>query len=396
MPAKRSTSKTADSEKSASIPVKEQKDQNVVSQEDEKFSFHSSWERFECMISLIKGLVMRYMRSHSARLFNDVGSFDAARPGAREVLELAGIKQETDSGVVLDSLEYPALPVIDAQLDRFRAVIAKRISATVAMKHPEYLVPERIREQFGLSAAELLLLCAVAAPQIDNDITRLYQFATGLDSTIFPGSFYADLVAVNGLSPQDVLAMLERDRPLLMYSLVEAGQRPDWGALTPVLHAPLSVPNRIASFLAGRPSDDSLEYAEVFHATKRMPVLVFEDDFKKSAFAALKRANARVAFWGTRGFGRRSLIREFAALMKMTTLEVDFSRIAVSETPSHFLSVAGLWFREARLNRAVLVFRCERTQSTEVDSVLEQCAPAFRRMIDAHPGTICILAANAL
>ena len=112
----------------------------------------------------------------------------------------------------------------------------------------------------------------------------MYRYATVLETTIFPGWFYADLIADEENTPADILHLLEADQPLRMYSLVDVGRQTDWGALTPVLHAPVSVPNRITAFLLGHETESTAEYAEIHRPDKVRDELIFEDGFKKQAF----------------------------------------------------------------------------------------------------------------
>ena len=362
---------------------------------DEQLSFKSIEERFDGVLNQIKGLVIRYLRLHSERLLNDAGTFHASQTSSKEVLHVAGLKQDRSGDVWLDKQGFPQLRVVLEQLHRFRGVIERRIEATYAIGRMNVMIPEMIQAQFQLSSTELLLLCVIAAPQIEQEISRLYRYATGLETTIFPGWFYADLIADEENTPADILHLLEADQPLRMYSLVDVGRQTDWGALTPVLHAPVSVPNRITAFLLGHETESTAEYAEIHRPDKVRDELIFEDGFKKQAFRALRRVKARVAFFGARGFGRRSLIREFASSQSMNTIEIDLSHVTLDESASHLLSVAGHWFREARLNKAVMIFRCDDIQSAELERLFEEISVRFRRMLDVYPGVICVIAKGA-
>lgn len=360
---------------------------------DETLAFSSVRERFEALCSLLKGLASRYIRVHSTRLLDEKGNRSGG-VSTRELMHIAGIQEDISGDAWLDAQQFPSFQEISVQLWRFRAVLERRIEASYHLERAEFLVPEALQAQFQLSSAEILLLCAVAAPQIDADICRMYQFASGLNSTIFPGWFYADLLADDEISSTDILALLEPSRALRMYALLEAGRQTDWGSLTPVLQAPLSVPNRIASSLVGIQTDNAIEYAEIWHPNGEMPELMFESGFKKQIFRLFRRVKPRLMMLGTDGFGRRSLARQYAASQNQCTLEIDFCQITPDESPSRLLALAGLWFREARLCNAVMIFRCG-SVSSEVRALLEQISGRFRQMLEPHPGAVVMIAERA-
>lgn len=362
---------------------------------DEQLAFTSPQDRFKLVINLFKGLVIRYLRRHSERLVGSDGTINPACPSSEEILHAAGIKQDFSGFEWLNRHHYPTIEVVERELSRFRAMIEKRIEATCMLNRMDVMIPELIQTQFQLSAKEILLLCAIAAPQIEQTVARLYKFATGLDTTIFPGWFYAELLSDDEFTPQDILYLLEPEQPLRTYALVEAGYHADWGALTPVLDAPLSVPNRIASFLIGFETRSPIDYATIVHPKSLDFKLYFPDDFKKQVRQLLRHPKNRLAFFGPNGFGRQTVLREYCSHHDYNTLEIDLSLITEEESPRHLLSVAGLWFREARMNKAVMVFRCDNIRSQEVEHLLIQISDRFRVILDKHPGAVCIIAKSA-
>lgn len=362
--------------------------------DDEDISFKSTRERFECECNLIKGLVIRYIRLHSERLLTDTGVLRASVPSAHEVLQISGVSVDDTGDNWLDACGFPQLNDVEEQLARFRIVIEKRIEATYAAGKMDILVPETLQAQFQLTPLELLLLCAIAMPQLNEDIARLYKFATGLETTIFPGWFYADLLAENDAETMDVLELLGPSRPLRLLSLIDVGTQTDWGYLTQILQAPLSVPNRIASFLVGGETDNRVPYAELWHPKGETYDLIYPEGFvKKQTLRLQKRRKSRLALFGTRVFGRCSTIREYATAHNMNILEIDLSLISPEEVPEHFVKIAGLWFREARLCGAIMLFRYS-SVSSDVDQLLEKCGGPFLQMLDMHPGGAVLLASK--
>ncbi len=359
--------------------------------DDAYYEYQSTHQRFADACNLLKGLVLRYVRRFSARILNDAGNHDPARTSAREVLHIAGVAHETTGDAWLTDHGFPGYGDIDEQLDGYRALLERRIEATYAMEHADRMPPETIQAQFQLSEPELLLLCAVAAGQINVEIARLYRFATGLDTTIFPAWFYADLIAETEEDSAQILHLLEPEQPLRMFALIDVGQRTEWGVKTPVLQAPLSVPNRIAAFLTGNTTDISLEYAALWRPdTAQLPTLILPESFKKAVNRQFRKVHARMGLYGAKGSGRRSYIRECAKSTGQTVLEIDLSGLAPNETEEHLSTIAGLWFREARLQHATMLFICDEHLPGETAQVLAQTAPRILAMSARHPGTICI------
>ncbi len=363
-----------------------------VVRDDAYYAYRSTQQRFGDACNLIKGLLLRYVRRYSARLLNDRGGQDPARTSAREVLHIAGIVPETAGDAWLTERGFPTFGDVEEQLEGFRALIERRIEATYALEHPELMPPETIQAQFQLSEEELLLLCAVAAGQLNIEIARLYRFATGLDTTIFPAWFYADLLADSPEDRPKLLHLLEPDQPLRMFALIEVGQRTEWGIRTPVLQAPVNVPNRIAAFLMGDVSEVSIEYASLWCPdSQQRPELILPESFKKAVNRQFRKMRSRMGLYGADGSGRRAYIRECAAAAGQNVLEVDLASLTPNETEQHLWMVAGLWFREARLKKATMIFDCSQSLSTEVSQLLAQAAPHILMMSERHPGAICII-----
>ena len=364
-----------------------------IVRDDAYYAYQSIQQRFGDVCNLIKGLILRYIRRYSARLLNDRGNQDPARTSAREVLHIAGVAQETSGDAWLTNCGFPTIVDIEEQLEGFRALIERRIEATYALEHAERMPPETIQAQFQLSEQELLLLCAIAAGQLNIDIARLYRFATGLDTTIFPAWFYADLISDNADDRAQILHLLEPEQPLCLFALVEVGQRTEWGVRTPVLQAPVSVPNRISAFLMGDISEGEIEYAHLWcPEDKSHTELILPESFKKAVHKQLRKMHARVGLYGADGWGRRAFIRECAALSGQNVLEIDMSALTTNETEGHLRMVAGLWFREARLKKATMIFDCSQNLNSDIQPLLTQVSPRILEMSQRHPGAICIIA----
>lgn len=354
----------------------------------------------------MKGLVVRYILRYTRRILSDSHQADMRWPTIDEVALATGVSDIDVAGTTwLSEHKFPMLSGVEHSLADFQRALDDRIAATDELDHLEYLTPERISGEFQLNDMEIVLLCAIAAPQTDNDILRLYQFATGMDSTLFPGFFYAELLANENYAPDDILTLLTPTHPLRLYSLIEAGAHSEWGKSTPPSLAPLSVPNRIISFLLGSDSGVDMDYARCIPATPApapetaddapppdQNPLVFEGDFERQTVKRLKHRKARILFIGPKGFGRRSFIQKYAAQSHVSAIEINLSKISGDETPHHLMTTAGLWFREARLQQAIMIFRCDEAPDAEAETVMLKIASKFRDMADRYPGTICLLA----
>ena len=364
-------------------------------QEPELLCYHRPGERFRDMCRFIRALCFRYLRYYRVRLLTDHNVFSPNDINTKEILYHSDIEiDEKQTLEWLNSHHIPTPEEIIIQLQALQKYIESRIEATYTLNHPEYLPLETIQAQFQLTSGELLLLCAIAAAQLDDNINRFYRYLTGLESTIFPGNFYVRLLSNAQLSDFDILQMLSPDKPLRTFSLIEVGIDPHWGNDTPVLHAPLRIPNRIASFLVGIEENPKLDCAIIHPPVNREVELILPANFKKFAAKSLRCIKPRVGFYGPRGYGRKSWIYEYASKQNQNVLEVSPAEIPSESSVEDILTLVGLWFREARLQQAILLFSLDREPESEILSKLRKIAPKLNTIIHNHPGTICLTASQ--
>lgn len=363
----------------------------------DKLAFDTPAERFYFMVSLIEAFVLRFLIRHCERLLDDDGKPDMHGISLREVLIRTGVVQQCDKEKewLLDHGVFPQ-EVLDDRLAWYQAFIKKRLEANDAQGKLDILMPERIQAEFQLSDEELLILCAVAAPQINQDIMRLYRFASGLDTTIFPGFFYAELLADETRSSGDILRKLAPDMPLQTYALIDVGMHDEWKELTPPGLAPLSVPKRVAAFLAGFDDASLLEYAKVCPPSPPERPLILDKAFQKNVAKCLKKSRARIHLIGPRGYGRRSFVRQCAAQSGIPTIEIDLSQFTGEETPNRILQMSSVWLREARLLQAWLIFRCDVPPTPEVERIMVAVAARFQKRLEHFPGTIVIISESRI
>ncbi len=360
--------------------------------------FVSAQERFIIARNYIKGLVARYIRRFSYRISTSQNLGDMHWPSIDEVSRTAGLNQSIPPSTQwLEKHNFQSIFVIEQNLAAFEQHIERRIIATDAINKLEFLTPERIGSQFHLSDIEATLLCAIAAPQSDHDILRLYQFASGIDSQLFPGFFYADLLASEDYTQDDILLLLSHDHPLCTYSLIQCRKEQLWDGYPPSGVAQFNVPERILSFLIGTNTTPSIDYArfisvptDTTHATATQS-LIFDSNFVRQATKQLKRRKARVLFIGPKGFGRRSFIRQYAKNSNVSILEIDISQLVHDNCTIELLRIIGLWFREARLMHSIMLFRCDNIPEEDIEKSLLKVSSKFYQLVDQFSGTICIL-----
>lgn len=358
----------------------------------DRFIYHSPKERFDSICNFITGLILRYLRRFSERLLSDKGELSPYSGSVRELLHVAGVEQDTNGTAWLTERRFPSIGDIELQLDGLQAVIDKRIELSYTQKLDDILMPESLQTQFQLSADELLLLCAIAAPQINQSIARFYRLVSGVQTNIFPAWFYADLLTTAQLDNHQIYAMLKPDRLLRMYSLVETVSITELGNNTPISQMMFYVPERVTSFLIGENDHINIAYANIWHHQTKRPQLYLPEDFQKSMNKHLKRVKSRLGLFGTQGYGRKSYIREVASSQKINVIEVDLAKCISNESLQSFIHNSGLWFREARLSNAWLVFECDNIHLQDEHQNLEAYASHFQSLVSKHPGTICLIA----
>ena len=363
-----------------------------MERESERFIYHSPKERFDSLCNLLIGLVLRYIRRFSERLLTDRGELSPYHGSVREILHVAGIEEDTNGTAWLTERNFPSIGDVEMQLDGFQAVIEKRIELSYTKQLDDILMPEKLQSQFQLSSDELLLLCAIAAPQLNQSIARFYRLVSGVHTTLFPGWFYADLLSTAQLQNHQICAMLKADRQLRMYSLIETVSVTELGSNTPVSSMLFYVPERVTSFLIGENDNVNIAYANIWRHQTPRPVLYLPEDFKKSLSRQLKRLKPRIGLFATNGFGRKSYIREVAAAQNVNVIEVDLAKCMANESLQSFQHHTGLWFREARLSNAWMVFKCDNIRLQDEHQNFESFASHFQSLINKHPGTICVIA----
>lgn len=256
------------------------------------------------------------------------------------------------------------------------------------------LRPEVLKDKFSLSDIDLRLLCAVASPQISNRVARLYRFATGLETTVFPASFYAELLGISEHGANNVLRRLESDMPLSKYLLIEIGEQSDWGNNTPLLHAPLFVSNRITNYLLGIDNSGVLKYGKIITPEISKERTWLSDENATRIRLSLDQMKPRVGIYGPRGTGRFEFISEIAAFNHRKLITVNLSTLLNDIQLHILLHDARRWIREAQLLDAIIVLIIRTDIDAKQERVFESFADYFQELVHDYNGAILLIASS--
>lgn len=359
---------------------------------DASLAFASAYARFEVECHFIKGLILRYIRRNYARMVDERGACVPEKSSVWEVLDISGVKRNAAGDEFLNNVGFPELDDIEQQLNDVRAYIMRRVEATYAFGNPDIMMLEVLQKQFGLDDIDMQLLCAISASQISSEITRQYRFATGIETAVFPIRFYCELLENEHVSSNDILTHLMPDSAIRQHALVIVGEQYELGKMTPLLHAPVCVPDRITAFLHGKIIKSDIKYATYIETEAfESPI---SKDLKKNFLKLARRTKARIALYGLPGTGRSRLIEEFAHHAHLPLLRVHVHQLRANETVSGIERVARQWFREARLQNGIMHFDFGGDFPSQALEVLMQISDDLCSLIEQHPAAIFITAST--
>lgn len=352
--------------------------------------FQSASERFSVECHYLKGLILRYVRHYSARMLNERGACTPAKTSAWEVLDTTGIERNQAGSEFLDNAGFPQIEDISRQLSGVRSLIRYRAEATAASGRPDILMPEMIKKQFELDDMDMQILCAVAAPQVSFEITRLYRFASGLELPIFPVRFYCDLLSDPHGSREEILSRFSDESPLVRHALVLIGSQNELGKMTPRLHAPVTVPDRIANFLNGIMNKARIPYGNLVSVGNAKSFV--SDEIRERFMVLAGRKDARIGLYGPSGSGRSLLIEESLETSRRGLVRINLSQIRSNETAASFGGIVRQWFSEARLQNAAIHFVCDGDMPNHVWELLTSFSDEIQALTETHNGPIFITA----
>lgn len=357
-------------------------------------AYDEVFEHFDDYCDLFRGFGLKFLRVYSERFVEGGTARSYKHVTPQEVLHLAGWRDCVEGDAWLNSQDFPTIGDILVQIAHFRNIINERL--VLSQKKGKTLPLETLREQFQLTELEHLLLIAVACAQLNDDIARIFQFATGQTaSKLFSAIFFAELLAPDKGGIRAVLDCLKPGRALREFSLIELGQTEEWGAHTPLLRAPLTVPERILSFMMGEIGFTNLPHLKLHSEGLPLSKLILPKGMEESLKTQLAQSKPRLGLFGRRGMGRRTLLAALASAQNTSLIEISLTDIDVSENINKIREQFSLWFREARLLNAFLLFRLDAEPTHELETILFQLAPSVKQTLDAHIGAVCVTAQRA-
>lgn len=244
---------------------------------------------------------------------------------------------------------------VDAQWARIQDRLASSASQGID------LPIERLRGFFSLSDAELKIVAALFAPQLEDDAHRLYRFAwNDFTKKQLDVGFLADLLGVTRRERDDLRRLLSSSAGLRLQRIVVLGPEEDDGREIPLLRRSVSLSGRVVDFLRG---DDRVDEAliglcEYVTPTRRLEDMELPGEVLSSLRTAVARrgsgaaSGAPVLLSGPRGAGKRSLAEALAAEMGRAFLVVDLGSVFEDPRPTHEL--LALTMREASLMGGIL------------------------------------------
>lgn len=315
--------------------------------------FLTAEERFNAEKSYLLGCGLRMLRRFSRRILDECGHYDPYRVSVSEIVQLAGLNDPDIGSQWLSELNIPEQDIIDNQLAQLEETIRARIDVTSAYGLDKGRIPEEMQAIFSLSEIELHLLFAIAVPQLDNDMLRLYQFIYGQTTTIFPVRFYCELLADSSSTSAEKLALFSPQGTLRSFALIEMGNHPNWGNKTPIFHAPVYVADRIATRLRGIELYDLPHH---MHIWKCSCASQLQKQYAKLLTKAIRMKGACVGIFGPKGMGQRECVLEYAQTVGRTVLGIELPNLTQVSDDLDWESTIRLWFREAKMQRALLYF----------------------------------------
>ncbi len=340
-------------------------------------------EHLQLHLERVRWMVQRAMRRHPDRFLQADGSYSDLCVGPQELKRLLGLLADPSGDLWLDRLGVAPLEVIEESLLDLEEAIDD-FSAGAEGSLPL----DRLKEGFGLSNTEIDLLVAAAAPRLSVDLSRLFVVAWADFSARQPtAGFLAELVATRHQAIEDVLELLSDRGRLSRYRLLDFAAHDLWKPATPRLHALVVVPERVLSFMRGRPPHD----AELFGGTMApglgaLSDLVMDDEQRRTLESVTARQGLRLCLQGPPGSGRRTLARAMACQTGRSVLEVDLSRLLDAAQEDALAPMIEL-LREARMGGALTLLRFDGVE----DRLPERHRPrlkALRAALVDHDGPL--------
>jgi AAA+ superfamily predicted ATPase len=351
-------------------------------------------EHLEDHLATVRLMLQRHARQHADRLVDmSSESYTDDCVGRSEVRRVLALGDDDGGQRWLDALGYPPEPVIEERLRELELQMSSRLSAT-GVGTATSLPLEELRASFQLSDLEQRLLVAASAPRLSMSVSRAYSFAWADFSVKQPtAGFLAELVSTNQQEMEEALNSLESGATLARYRLIVLHEHDRWKPTTPLIHAPVAVPQRVLDFIRGVGGEAAaLDGCTLHEGGEELDSLIIEEDARAALMSAMRVSPARVCLQGPQGVGRRTVMRALAEAAGQRLLEVDLSLALTppESSPAHqrpqILPMLAEVLREARLHNALVLLRMDGIDGHPMEEVLRQRAAAFRALIKHYPG----------
>jgi len=345
--------------------------------------------------------IQRHMRRYADRLVLTSGSYSDECVGRDELTRLLGQRpaQEPQSNgtTFLDSLQVENEAALDARLTAHQELLVAQTQAW-AIEEGVLLPLEELRASFQLSDTELKLLVVALAPRVSIDFARLFSVAMADFNLRQPSAgFMAELLAEPGERLEEVLDCLRAEARLRRYRLVTLHEDERWQPETPLVHAPVSVPQRVVDFVQGVVATTNAAGTFLQESTLPLHELVVEPLVLEKLLGALRKPRPRLLLRGPAGIGRRTLIAAIVGQGRQKVFEVALcDAFNVEEGPSSVdvgVQVSDL-LREARFFNALLLLRFDGVDETPTGSRLLARSAWLQDLLADYPGPIVGTAAG--
>ena len=342
----------------------------------------------------VRLMLQRHMRRHSERFISGDGDYTDRSIGASEVRRMLNGAREGGGQALLDHLGVKELQQVEDELGMREAMINARLEKTEALETSVVLPIESLRKSFRLSFAEVDLLIAAAAPRLSMTFSRLYPVAWVDFSCKQPSAgFLAELTTPRGEKEHERVGLFEARRALQKYRLIITHEHPRWVPSTPLLHAPIEVPQRVVDFLQGRGLDTSgLDGCTLHQRGRPLEEIKIRASTLQTLERIVEQPTSRLRLLGPQGVGRRTSLIALCQRAGIRLLEADLLSVFESAQGQDFTTALAEVLREARLHQALLLLRADELIYHELTRALDAHMSRLRGLLRDYPGGVVVSA----
>ena len=182
----------------------------------------------------------------------------------------------------------------------------------------------RLAARLALSHLETEVLIIALAPHIDPALAELFQALRGGPKRGVTLTFVTQLLRLTRADRTRLLGVLDPERPLLQWRLIEVGNDPgDGTAGGRVVHPSLGAIDLLS--VEGEPSSALRRFAKLVHASKELDDLVLAPELRTAVTRLCHGTGAApwTVLWGLTGAGKRTIAGRIAAHRGQPLLALD-------------------------------------------------------------------------